>query len=266
VTDTGVTDTGVDAGTLDAGDAESADVGVDAGCVTTIPVLADGGVPELVQGFDTATGATTNWNPAVYNPPADGGALLGTVSYSSTVGDTCPGSIALTVPFIAYDGEKEALEYDFPGTPTAANFPLWTGVTAVHFSVKVTVESPDGGALTGDAAVVDFAGLNDEGNFAQWGNFGAATYNGSNPGTGLDFSGTSFAAGEWQNVSLVLVDATQAAADAGGFPVPSGGNCQQGNACKFAIQVETPTSVPASGPAVPPTVTVYVDDIWYELQ
>jgi hypothetical protein len=246
----------VDTGVADTGSVSDADAGT--GCVTTIADLSDGGTALLVASFDTATGATANWTAKTYHAPADAGAIADTVGYSATEGSTCPGSLAFTVPFLGYDSEQAALEYNFPGT---GGYPLWTGVTKVHFAFKVAVQA-QGGLLEGDAATADFAGVNSVASFAQWGNFGSATYNAGNASTGNYVNGTGLT-GRWQSVSLVLNDSTQMV-DAGGFPVPMGVSCAAGNACKLAIQSDVPAAPPIGAPASPPTLVIFIDDIWYE--
>jgi hypothetical protein len=257
VTDVGVPDAGTtDAGAIDAGAGPDADA--EAVCVTTIGTLSDAGSALLVAGFDTATGATTDWTPKTYHAPADAGAIADTVEYSATEGATCPGSLAFTVPFLGYDGEQAALEYNFPDT---GGYPLWTDVSKVHFAFKVAVQA-QGDLLEGSAATPYFPGVNSVASFAQWGNFAAATYNGGNTSTGNYVNGTSLTGG-WQSVTLVLDDPTQMV-DAGGFPLPMGVSCAEGNACKLAIQTDAPSSAPVGGPATPPTLVIFIDDIWYE--
>jgi hypothetical protein len=219
-----------------------------AGCTSTIAALADGG-GVLVSGFDTADVEGWGANPYV---PATGGAI----SYSATVGHTCPGAITLTVPFTSYgQGDVEA-QYNY--NPQA--YPNWNGHTKLHYWVSIAFETGDAGVLLGAEAGAPYLGsIGTNFNYAQWGNYSAQDDNGNAVSVTLSSSSTQ----EWQEVVLDLSDDRQIA-DAGGFPMPVGTSCATGNACKLASVIGVGSSAPAGGPAAPTTTVLYIDDIWLE--
>jgi hypothetical protein len=287
---TGEKDGSKDASPPDAGgDADAANSSDAPTCTTLISVLAppsDGGTdadaadaadaadvgppgPVLVTGFDlsTAATATDGWGAQVDTNLVDGGLSGSAVSYSATVGHSCPGSVVLTAPFISFSPATDAaivmqqveINYNYNGNPQG--YPLWTNFTKLHYWVKVAFEGADGGTVTGDASALDFTGLDYNNNYAQWFDYNAASYNGT--GSTNFFAGSTFSSGDWEEVILALNDATQASAADGGFPTPAGLTCDTGNACKFASQLAV-AGMPEGGPAVPATTLLYVDDIWLE--
>jgi hypothetical protein len=252
-----------DSGHLTDGGSDASDAGdgavPEAGC-TTIHALSDGGTAVLLTGFDNAA-SIAGWSPNVDNALDGGPSLDGSaVAYSATVGRTCPGAVALTVPFTTYGFQQVEVQYDYNVNPES--YALWTNATTLHYFVKVAFEGADGGVLTAEAGAPEYNGLQDDNNFAQWNNYTAANYN--NPTGNTDFfAGTTFSAGEWQEVTLSLNDPTQATVD-GGAVTPMGASCLLGNACKFASQLEVPPVAPDAGPAAPTTTVLYIDDVWIE--
>jgi hypothetical protein len=129
----------------DASDA-AGDAGHPVSCsTTTIGDFADAG--ELLFGFDGVTGgAPAGWITSTSDEGTDAGSLF-TLGSSSTVGDTCPGSLELTARFMAY-GESVEVEYNYaPATD-------WTGRTMLHASVMITASETDFAALIGTNSFV----------------------------------------------------------------------------------------------------------------
>jgi hypothetical protein len=266
--DTGLGDTGT--GTGDASDSgevtgeggsEAGDGGAEAeaGC-TTILDLTDAGTAVLVTGFDN--GVITGWGSTTENSEADA-SVTGTVAYSPTVGRTCPGSIAMTVPFTQYAYQQVALGYNYQND--VQNYPVWTKFTKLHYWVMVAFDGTDGGALDKEAGAPFFPSLNDNNNFTQWNAYSSASNdNGASVGY---FPGPSFSNAEWQEVTLLLSDPKF---DAGNGEVPTGAGCRTGNACKIESQLQIESAsgmtgvVPAGGPPAPTTTLLYIDDIWLE--
>jgi hypothetical protein len=245
----------------DASDAQSSDAN-DVDSCTKLRALSDAG-GALVTGFDQND--TNGWGLTIDHDVPDADLSGSTMTYVANVGRTCPGSIALTVPFTVYGFQLVEVNYNYGSNPQA--YPLWNGFSILHFWVKVAFESSDGGVLQADASAIDFLGLSGEGDYAQWGNYGPNGARGSsdnNPSSVNLFTGSSFSGGEWQEVKLYL---SQPPMD-GGFVVPTGTSCPTGNACKVAadLQIDGPTfpPVPDGGPAAPTTTVLYVDDVWLE--
>jgi hypothetical protein len=220
----------------------------------------EGGGPVLVTGFDKTADAAASveiagWKAQVDNAlTTDGGIYESTVAYSA-VGRTCPGSVALTVPFTEYGDaavlQKVELNYNY--NANAGGYPLWTSFTKLHYWVKAAFEGTDGGALLGlDATATDLKGLAYNGSYAQWANYHSTA-------DGLPIPDTSL--NDWQEVVIDLTDATFAD---GGTITPSGAGCSTGNACQFASILAVGGKADGGAPTEPATTVLYIDDIWLE--
>jgi hypothetical protein len=271
-------DTGTKNDSATSGEAEAGDGGDAAalGCTTTLLNVrtapesdagaadakadGEGGGPVLVTGFDKTADAAASveiagWKAQVDNAlTTDGGIYESTVAYSA-VGRTCPGSVALTVPFTEYGDaavlQKVELNYNY--NANAGGYPLWTSFTKLHYWVKAAFEGTDGGALLGlDATATDLKGLAYNGSYAQWANYHSTA-------DGLPIPDTSL--NDWQEVVIDLTDATFAD---GGTITPSGAGCSTGNACQFASILAVGGKADGGAPTEPATTVLYIDDIWLE--
>lgn len=93
----------------------------------------DGGLSGAVDGV------TSTWYGSVAADPADAG-LTAAVTGNATIGDTCPGSLELTVPFTTV-GQSAKAALGFPSPPGVAV----TG-TALHLALKYAIENEADGA------------------------------------------------------------------------------------------------------------------------
>jgi hypothetical protein len=250
-----------DAGGSDAAQAEAA--GDDGGpCSTTIGALTSAGTARLVTGFDSPS--TAGWSFIVDANETSTSLSDSVVSYAAAAGHTCPGAVSLTIPFAEYGFQAVELAYDYQ--TNALGYAPWAGATKLHYWLKIGFADSGGGVLDYDASFSDYFEINDDTNFAQWNNYTAQSAR--NGPSHSFFGGGSFSGGEWQEVILLLQDATQMA-DAGGFPQPGLGGCPSGGACKVLSQLQIEqtsamTGVPPAAPAVPVPAILYLDDMWLE--
>jgi hypothetical protein len=229
----------------------------DAGAASDAGADAEGGAVAsvLVTGFDT--NVTNGWSVTVDSFVGVDGGPVPTFAYSPTVGDTCPGSLALTVPFTTYGGQQIELSYDYNGN--LQGYPPWTNHTQLHYSVMVAFESSDGGTVGADAGAFDLGAISAIGDYAQWNGYSNLD---DNHGT-ENFPNwylQNLTYGTWLPVTMLLSDNTVD----GGDVVPTGTGCGGGNACKFSTSLNVPATMPAGGPAAPTTTILYIDDIWLE--
>jgi hypothetical protein len=250
-----------DAGASDTGGLDAAG-GDDGPCSTTIGALSNGSAGRLVTGFDSPSSA--GWSFVIDANETSTSLSNSVVSYAAAAGHTCPGAVSLAVPFAEYGFQAVELAYDYQTNPLG--YPPWGGATKLHYWLKIGFSDSDGGILDYDASYSDYFEINDDTNFAQWNNYAAQSAR--NGPSHSFFGGGSFSSGEWQEVILLLQDASQNA-DAGGFPQPGAGGCLSGGACKVLSQVQIEqssamTSIPPAGPAAPVPAILYLDDMWLE--
>jgi hypothetical protein len=222
----------------------------DAGCVTTIAelegevdggsVVPDGGhAPLLLFSFDGVTGSPTGWAETVASQP-DGGTFDPTLSSSSIIGHTCPGSMEVTNPFTAYFAKQETsntqYNYGLGGDGGLAH--NWVGYKTLHLWIKVTTTA------------ASYAGLNGVQVFVQSGS-DYQHYRSSY------YYYTTFTDGAFHHVTQDLTPNLDADAASGSEFDPTQVN-------DFGVQVQAAGSEPDGGPATPSTFQMYVDDIWLE--
>ena len=151
-------------------------------------------------------------------------------SQTTGQGHSCPGAAQLLIPFASY-GQNADLEIN-PGPPMD-----FTGKTTLHFWVKVQIPASTAAAINGVQAFVNTGGYSKyKGNFVGFSN--------ALPGGG------SFADGNWHEIIFDI---------AGNL-----GSITVNVINQFGIQIVTAGSAPGGGPATPPTVTLFVDDVWLE--
>lgn len=124
-----------------------------AACNTALELLGDAG-GTLVFSFDDggitqSLGATGTWSPSVTDP-ADAGFTVGAEG-NATIGDTCPGSLELTIPLTNL-GQAAQIGFSYPSPP---GIPITA--TAMHVAFKLVIVNPaDAGA-----ALSELVGGND---------------------------------------------------------------------------------------------------------
>jgi hypothetical protein len=249
-------DAGVDA-TLgsDAGGGGDADAGALA-CNTAATLLANGGT--LLFSFDDGglSGFTTN--PPV--DPADAGLTITAVG-NATVGNTCPGSIQVTVPFSTVGQKVQVLNaLNFPGIPV-------TG-TVLHLALRVlATANADGGADGGADPYQILSGPGATGNYQPYYQAEYATLDGDVPrddsGAALGYGTQNFNVnnpwatlpedGGWQMVNVPLLSA-------------DGGATTSLYLDQVGVIMYTPPITDAGAAPLPSPVTVqvFIDDIWVE--
>lgn len=261
-----------DATVADAGDAAMSDAGdaSDTGttaCNTASALLGDAGA--VLFSFDdggitqTIPGSTVNWSTTVNADPSDAG-LTVSKSGDPVTGDTCPGSLLITIPFTT-TGQKGTAEVFYPSPP---GFPV-TG-TALHIALKAVVTNAlDGGVVpTSSLVIADGGNYSYLQAFAQWappgpdGGAPDAAYLGNGYQTFTNLGNGNGWAGFPSDGGWLLSTVP--------FVVPDGGAATTPMTVylnHFGLVLLDPT-VPTDGGVVglpfPTTLWLYVDDIYVQ--
>jgi len=202
-------------------------------CTAAYTQTGTGGVPNspaVLYNFDSGTTVPSGWSAAPGYQTTDMTGVLTppSTAYSGTEKNQCAGSLKGVFPFTSYSLYTSTTDTHEIGVLqyNAPGVLDWTGKTKLHAWYKVDTANGTGHI-----------------NFLQF----FANTSGYNHYISTNGSG-SWWDGAWHEI---VVDLTTA-----GFII--------NDVKQFGLQINLQATAPGGGPAVPPTTTVYLDDIWLE--
>jgi hypothetical protein len=181
--------------------------------------------PRVIATFDTP-GSLNMAGIGNWGPGGNPPIADTVVSRNATEGFSCAGAAELRVPFTAY-GTQQDVQINFNPLQN------WTGYTILHAKVKIVM--PSTGNLNHINGVQLAANSKPDYSTFQGHFYGASTF--------ADFG--------WHDVDL---------------PMPGSGAMALAldQVIQITVQLVTPMTAPAAGPAAPVTTTMLVDDVWIQ--
>lgn len=259
-----------DAGDGKAPDASDAGDGGDStvpSCNTAALLNIDAG--NLLFSFNDGGIAMTvgtqsvNWGVAVDMNPLDAG--FGAVAQGNpTVGDTCPGSLELIIPFTT-TGQGVAGSFAYPGLGVPYN------AKAIHFALKFVIanDADASPAFLQELIQTDGSGFSYLTPYAQWtpaladGGQLDASYQAQNFTTAISGGFSGFPSdGGWLLTTVPITAADPG--DGAVVPVPAPTKIYLN---QIGVQLRDPQAGADAGPQplpFPLTLEFFIDDVWFE--